>query len=463
MQVSRISAAPCQPRVIRVNPKSILSNNNINNAGVHGSLSVSPVTQKNLSLSFSNGALNSRSNFGLNRQSRVSPEERDSWYNITKQSQANRNNQRQLSGRQAWCLLCSVLAVGLIVCAVIGTDVAPPHRRQSQRRQQRQQQHPQRQHQRQLHQRQQQPRLHQPQQQLLLHQRRQAQHRHPRQQQPQLHRQQQHQRQQQPQRRQQQQVPQQQVRQQQVQQQQHQQQQARQHQRQQQPQRHQQQQLPQQQVRQQQVQQQQQQQPKQHQQHQLPLQLRRPAPQLQQLQKLQLQQQVPTTTTTTSPPCTKTPDTTGAIFSFATANIALTYTRYSYPFTASDSSSTVTFILTGDSGPGMHYWLIDDVSVNDTATNTNILVNGNFDLGSFIGWTQFCATNTNCGTGNYGRLTSSPCRSAAYCYMDKCNSGGYYDYLLQSFGTVTGNYYILSFYIRAYANGGPHLAFVMLS
>ncbi|CAF3929744.1 unnamed protein product [Rotaria magnacalcarata] len=169
------------------------------------------------------------------------------------------------------------------------------------------------------------------------------------------------------------------------------------------------------------------------------------------------------TTTTTSPPCTTTPDTTGAIFSFATATIALTYTRYSYGFTASDSSSTVTFILTGDSGPAMHYWLIDDVSVNDTATNTNILVNGNCDQGSFIGWTQFCATNTNCGTGDYGRLTSSPCRSAAYCYMDKCNNGGYYDYLLQSFNTVTGNYYILSFYIRAYVNGGPHLTFVMLS
>ncbi|CAF5187224.1 unnamed protein product, partial [Rotaria magnacalcarata] len=44
------------------------------------------------------------------------------------------------------------------------------------------------------------------------------------------------------------------------------------------------------------------------------------------------------TTTTTSPPCTTTPDTTGAIFSFATATIALTYTRYSYGFTASDSS-----------------------------------------------------------------------------------------------------------------------------
>ncbi|CAF1943717.1 unnamed protein product [Rotaria magnacalcarata] len=420
MQVSRISAAPCQPRVIRVNPKSILSNNNINNAGVHGSLSVSPVTQKNLSLPFSNGALNSRSNFGLNRQSRVSPEERDSWYNITKQSQANRNNQRQLSGRQAWCLLCSVLAVGLIVCAVIGTDVAPPHRRQSQRRQQRQ-----RQHQRQLHQRQPQPRPHQPQQQLLLHQRRQAQHRHPRQQQPQLHRQQQHQRQQQPQRRQQQQVPQQQVRQ-------------------------------------QQVQQQQQQQPKQHQQHQLPLQLRRPAPQLQQLQKLQLQQQVPTTTATTTPTCGKNPDTTGAIFSYNTGSAPTTYTLNSHTFTANDSSSTLTFILSGDPGPKLHYWLLDDVSVNDTATNTNILVNGNFDQGTLNGWTQFCATDANCGNGNYGQLTNSPCRSAPDCYVDTC-SGSNFDYLLQSFGTVPGNRYIVSFYMEVFASGGGHLAYVTLS
>ncbi|CAM4893490.1 unnamed protein product [Rotaria socialis] len=167
--------------------------------------------------------------------------------------------------------------------------------------------------------------------------------------------------------------------------------------------------------------------------------------------------------TTTSPPCTKTPNVAGAIFSFSTASIPLTYTRYSYGFTASDSSSTVTFILTGDSGPGQHYWLIDDVSVNDTRNNTDLLTNGDFDDGTFNGWTQFCATDANCGNGLYGQLTTSPCRSAPKCYMDKCNNGRYYDYLLQSFQTVTGNYYILSFYIRAFANGGSHLAYVMLS
>ncbi|CAM4777583.1 unnamed protein product [Rotaria magnacalcarata] len=257
------------------------------------------------------------------------------------------------------------------------------------------------------HRRQSQRRQQRQQQQLLLHQRRQVQQRHPRQQQPQLHRQQQ-------------------------------------------------------QVRQQQVQQQQQQQPKQHQQQQLPLQLRRPAPQLQQLQQLQLQQQVPTTTATTTPTCGKNPDTTGAIFSYNTGTAPTTYTLNSHTFTANDSSSTLTFILSGDPGPKMHYWLLDDVSVNDTATNTNILVNGNFDQGTLNGWTQFCATDANCGNGNYGQLTNSPCRSAPDCYVDTC-SGSNFDYLLQSFGTVPGNRYIVSFYMEVFASGGGHLAYVTLS
>ncbi|CAF3546995.1 unnamed protein product [Rotaria socialis] len=94
MQVSRISAAPCRPRVVRVRPKPILPNNNIDNAGVHNSLPVSPLTQKNLSFSFPNDSWNSKASFALNRQSRVSPQERDPWQNSTEQSKQNRKNQR---------------------------------------------------------------------------------------------------------------------------------------------------------------------------------------------------------------------------------------------------------------------------------------------------------------------------------------------------------------------------------
>ncbi|CAM4871756.1 unnamed protein product [Rotaria socialis] len=117
MQVSSISAAPCRPRVVRVRPKPILPNNNIDNAGVHNSLPVSPLTQKNLSFSFPNDSWNSKASFALNRQSR-------------------RQQQRQLHQRQ-------------------------------QQQQQQQQRQPQQLLQQQAHQHQQQPKLQQQQQQQL--------------------------------------------------------------------------------------------------------------------------------------------------------------------------------------------------------------------------------------------------------------------------------------------------------
>ncbi len=105
---------------------------------------------------------------------------------------------------------------------------------------------------------------------------------------------------------------------------------------------------------------------------------------------------------------------------------------------------------------------MDSVAVNHTNASTNVIINGGFDIGNFTGWTQYCATNTVCsGTGNYGQLTTSPCYSGSYCYMDKCSGG--YDYLAQSFATVNDDYYILSFYLRVYAQGGPHVLYVMLS
>ncbi|CAF4697704.1 unnamed protein product [Rotaria socialis] len=166
-------------------------------------------------------------------------------------------------------------------------------------------------------------------------------------------------------------------------------------------------------------------------------------------------------TTTTTPSCTS-PNTAGAIFSFASGSAPTTYTLYTHGFTAAGSSATLSFIMTGDSGPAFHYWLLDTVSVNDTVNNANILVNGGFSTGTLTGWTQYCATNANCGgTGTkYGQLTTSTCQTGSYCYVDKCDN---YDYLIQSFTTKIGNYYIISFYLRIYANGGPHSAYVMLA
>ncbi|CAF3359136.1 unnamed protein product [Rotaria socialis] len=87
--------------------------------------------------------------------------------------------------------------------------------------------------------------------------------------------------------------------------------------------------------------------------------------------------------------------------------------------------------MTGDAGPVHHSWLLDTVSVNDTANNANVLVNDQFETVDFTGWTEYFATDANCGgTGtNYGQLTASSCQSGTYCYIDKCNKAGNYEYL----------------------------------
>ncbi len=131
-----------------------------------------------------------------------------------------------------------------------------------------------------------------------------------------------------------------------------------------------------------------------------------------------------------------------------------TYTLYTYNFTANSSSATLTFVMSGDPGPGHNYWFLDSVAVNHTNASTNVLINGGFDMGNLTGWTQFCATDGNCGTGDYGQLMTGLCYAGNYCYMDKCNGASQSDYLIQSFNTANGDYYIISFYLMNVGGGG---------
>jgi hypothetical protein len=121
--------------------------------------------------------------------------------------------------------------------------------------------------------------------------------------------------------------------------------------------------------------------------------------------------------------------------------------------------------MTGDAGgPANNSYLLDSVSVNHTNANTNVLINGGFETGDFTGWTQFCNTNSNCNNMfsgvHYGHLITSSCYSGAYCYWDGCDN---YDYLVQSFSTVIGDYYLISFYFRELRSGGPEVIYVMLN
>ncbi|CAF1134930.1 unnamed protein product [Adineta steineri] len=122
----------------------------------------------------------------------------------------------------------------------------------------------------------------------------------------------------------------------------------------------------------------------------------------------------------------------------------------------------------GEGGNGaVHYWLLDEVSVNHTNTNADVLTNGNFETGDLSGWTQYCNTNVNCdgkSTNNSGHTVptgSGPCYSGSYCVFDSCLNT---DYLEQSFPTVPGDFYIISYYLRTGANdAGPLQMYVTLT
>ncbi|CAF1155110.1 unnamed protein product [Adineta steineri] len=63
------------------------------------------------------------------------------------------------------------------------------------------------------------------------------------------------------------------------------------------------------------------------------------------------------------------------------------------------------------------FWYLDDVSMLDmNASNSEMLVNGNFELDNLNGWQSLCATN--CGS-RAGMIINSPC-NGSYCYQDGC-------------------------------------------
>jgi hypothetical protein len=164
-----------------------------------------------------------------------------------------------------------------------------------------------------------------------------------------------------------------------------------------------------------------------------------------------------------APSCTN-PSTVGQLLSLPSNSAPTSYTLYTYGFTANTSSATLTFAMSGDSGPAHDYWLLDSVSVNHTNVDMDVLINGGFETGSLTGWTQYCATNANCGTGYYGQVTTgAACYSGTYCYIDKCTPYIHFDYLIQSFTTVSGDYYIISFYLMNVGGNGPELMLVTLT
>ncbi len=92
---------------------------------------------------------------------------------------------------------------------------------------------------------------------------------------------------------------------------------------------------------------------------------------------------------------------------------------------------------------------MDDISIVDTnASNSEMLINGDFENGTLVGWQQLCTSS--CGKNPGSLTTSTSCNTGSFCYMDGCKGG--LDFLRQTFTTTIGHIYELMFWLEVSNN-----------
>ena len=101
-----------------------------------------------------------------------------------------------------------------------------------------------------------------------------------------------------------------------------------------------------------------------------------------------------------------------------------------------------------------HHTTIREITC-DTDTNesnSEILVDGDFESGSFQHWQMTCS-DENCG-GTGSSLDGSNCLTRSYCYKGSCRNN--YDFLQQSFHVIYRHVYVLHFWIKTTGNPDPN-------
>jgi hypothetical protein len=123
------------------------------------------------------------------------------------------------------------------------------------------------------------------------------------------------------------------------------------------------------------------------------------------------------------------------------------YTEYSTAFTATSTTSTVTFVFRHDPG----WFAFDDASVS-TGGGANLLSNGGFESGSLGAWNYFQQDGVS-HTGFVGSVGSvvggipwtAPVFDGNHDWLDGSTEG--YDGLSQTFATVVGATYDITFWL----------------
>jgi hypothetical protein len=132
----------------------------------------------------------------------------------------------------------------------------------------------------------------------------------------------------------------------------------------------------------------------------------------------------------------------GALLDLAGSPIPSTYTQYTADFSATLSSTDITFAFRNDPG----FTAMDDVTLTDLTTSTAVpVVNGGFETGDLTGWTY-----DNVYGATFGGVVSNGCQGLAnFAGNDVWCDGATqaYDAIDQLFATTIGDDYQISFYL----------------
>ncbi len=135
------------------------------------------------------------------------------------------------------------------------------------------------------------------------------------------------------------------------------------------------------------------------------------------------------------------------------SNVAsFSYAYYTYSFVAASTNSIMMLALRQDPS----YWCLDDISVVDP-NGVQLWQDGGFEMSPLTTFYTYCNPN---GARASGIISTSCVHSGNYSFYD--GSVTYSDYLSQSFTTVIGTSYNISFWL---ANRGstPNSALIIIS
>ncbi|CAF1343939.1 unnamed protein product [Adineta ricciae] len=147
--------------------------------------------------------------------------------------------------------------------------------------------------------------------------------------------------------------------------------------------------------------------------------------------------------------CTSVVSDSPTVLVYLTNSTSFSYTFYQYTYVA--ASTMTTMMLAMRQNPS--YWCLDDISV--TYNGVQMWQNGGFELSPLTKYYTYCNPN---GAASSGSISPSCPRSGSYSFKD--GSVTYSDYISQSFSTVVGGMYNISFWLSNL--GAPTNSFIII-